>query len=120
MTNNFHGAQKDISDLLSSSDFQREITDSSTSHLVDWKFIPPHSPHFGGLWEAGVKSSKHYFKRSTNGQIFTYEELSTLTAQIEAVLNSRPLCILDDSPDSSYLTPGHFFDWQVFHFVPSP
>ena len=34
---NFHGVQKDISDLLSSSDFQREIADSSSSRLVDWK-----------------------------------------------------------------------------------
>ena len=74
---NFHGAQKDISDLLSSNDFQREITDSTSSRLVDWKFIPPHSPHFGRLWEAGVKSLKHHFKRSINGQI-TFEELHKL------------------------------------------
>ena len=97
---------------------KREITDSTSSRLVDWKLIPPHSPHFGGLWETGVKSSKHHFKRSINGQIFTFEELSTLTAQIEAVLNSHPLCILDDSPDSSYLTPGHFLIGRSFISFP--
>lgn len=53
-----------------------------------------------------------------NGQIFTFEELSTLTAQIEAVLNSRPLCMLDDSPDSNYLTPGHFLIGRSFISFP--
>jgi hypothetical protein len=24
----------------------------------DWKFTPPHEPHFGRLWEAAVKSMK--------------------------------------------------------------
>ena len=69
---------------LSFSDLQKEITDSSSCRLVDWKFIPPHLLHFGGWWKAGVKSLKHHF---INGQIFAFEELSTLTAQIEAVLN---------------------------------
>jgi hypothetical protein len=41
--------------------------------------------------------------------IFTFEELTTLTTQIEACLNSRPLVkMTDDSTDPEYLTPSHF------------
>ncbi|XP_032575009.1 uncharacterized protein LOC116801159 [Drosophila sechellia] len=58
---------------------------------IDWHFIPPAGPHFGGIWEAGVKSMKYHLKRIIGDTILTYEEMSTLLCQIEACLNSRPL-----------------------------
>lgn len=76
---------------------------------TQWRFIPPGAPHFGGKWEAGVKSVKHHLRRVMESHLLTYEEMTTLLNQIEAVLNSRPLCPLtDDSEDLSALTPGHF------------
>jgi len=41
--------------------------------------------------------------------VLAYEELTTLLTQIEACLNSRPLCALSDDPnDHTILTTGQF------------
>lgn len=76
---------------------------------IEWKFIPPASPHMGGLWEAGVKSCKFHLKRVIGESLLTFEELSTVLTQIEACLNSRPICQLPSTAaDPQPLTPGHF------------
>ncbi|GFT05288.1 integrase catalytic domain-containing protein [Trichonephila clavipes] len=76
---------------------------------INWKFLPPRAPNFGGLWEAGVKSFKFHFKREAGNSRFTYEEFLTIMTQIEGILNSRPLTPLStDIDDLSVLTPAHF------------
>lgn len=88
---------------------------------VTWKFNPPSAPHFGEKWEAGVKSVKHHFRRVLGDATLTYEELTTLLAQIEAILNSRPLTALTDDPsDISALTPGHFLVGSALNTIPEP
>lgn len=86
---------------------------------IAWHFIPPSAPHFGGLWEAGVKSVKLHLRRVIGSSILTFEELTTVTSQIEAILNSRPLCCLSDS-DLNPLTPSHFLIGQPLTAVPEP
>ncbi|GFW80640.1 integrase catalytic domain-containing protein [Trichonephila clavipes] len=76
---------------------------------IEWKFIPPRAPSFGGLWEASVKSIKYHLKRVVSGSNLTYEEFLTVCIQIEGILNSRPLCPLSsNSDDLNALTPAHF------------
>ncbi|GBN80111.1 hypothetical protein AVEN_274764-1 [Araneus ventricosus] len=79
------------------------------SENIEWKFIPPKSPNFGGLWEAGVKSFKHHLKRVVGNAHLTLEEFLTIILEIESVLNSRPLTPLSTEFDNfETLSPGHF------------
>ncbi|GFU88064.1 integrase catalytic domain-containing protein [Trichonephila clavipes] len=113
---NFKGARNILSEW-------NEICKSNRIQLfsaeegIEWNFIPPASPHFGGLWEANIKSMKRILLRVAKSAIMNFEELTTLMAQIEAVLNSRPLSPLSSDPnDLNPLTPGHFFD-ELCNFI---
>jgi len=91
---NFQGAANELHavyKMLQSSSQIATIQDFLTAEGCEWKFIPPHAPHFGGLWEAAVKSMKYHLWRTLGSNIATYEELCTLLSEIEACLNSRPL-----------------------------
>lgn len=104
----FHGAD---AELRAAAESWEKVANDETfkSTLTRWHFIPPVSPHHGGLWEAAVKSTKHHLRRVIGTQQLTFEELATLLANVEACLNSRPLTALsDDSSDAVALTPAHF------------
>ncbi|GBN04679.1 hypothetical protein AVEN_31100-1 [Araneus ventricosus] len=74
-----------------------------------WSFISPRSLNWGGLWEANIRAFKYHFKRVAGNSKFSYEELLTLTTQIEAILSSCPLTPLSaDVDDLEVLTPAHF------------
>lgn len=88
---------------------------------ITWHFSPPGAPHFNGLAEAGVKSVKRHLSRVVGNVTLTYEELATTLCQIEACLNSRPLCALRDDPSHlDVLTPGHFLIGRPPLLPPEP
>ena len=118
---NFLGAEKDIQDTLfseKSAEFQQIKT--YTGNLgISWFRSPPCAPHFGGIWEAAVKSFKFHYKIVLGESSLTHEEHSTLATQIEACLNSRPLCAISpDGRDPLPLTPGHFLIGRPLKVLP--
>ena len=58
-----------------------------------WKFNPPYFSHMGGVWERLIGVARRIldnmlFHNFTHGQL-THEVLSTLMAEVSAIINSR-------------------------------
>lgn len=103
----FHGADNEHKQIFK---HWKEVALSESLQLkqIKWTFITPMSPSQGGLWERGVRSTKHHLRRVIGTQVLTYEEYVTVLAQVSACLNSRPLIALDDDPTATEaLTPAH-------------
>ena len=63
---NFVGAARLLSELhrfLRKQDTEEAVTRFCMSQGITWDFIPERAPHFGGLWEAAVKSMKKHLTR---------------------------------------------------------
>ena len=104
-----NGTNLELRRLIASEEHNDKVTTYLHQDNVEWHFMPQKGSHFGGLWEAGVKSMKYHLRRILGNASLTYEEMSTVLCQVEACLNSRPLTPFSSSPaDLEPLTPGHF------------
>ncbi|XP_044249382.2 uncharacterized protein [Drosophila takahashii] len=121
---NFVGAHSLLDEFRKQLFSQQALQDLKTftsSTGVSFHFIPPRAPHFGGLWEAAVKSMKHLLVKNIGNSGLTYEELQTVAIEVEAVLNSRPTAPISEDPnDGEALTPSHFLLGSSLKALPEP
>ncbi|XP_062714016.1 uncharacterized protein LOC134290827 [Aedes albopictus] len=119
---NFVGTDNWLKEIQGARQTHNEAAGRFLSNLgIKWMFNPPSAPHRGGIWEAAVKSAKKHLVAVLGSEAATYEDFSTVLAQVEACLNSRPLCPLSTNPDSyEALTPGHFLVGQPINLIPEP
>ena len=113
---------KDLYDLLKAPKTQDAMYRFCTTQHIKWTHTPARSPHFGGLWEASVKSMKLLLTKVVGPHNLFIDELYSITVEIEAILNSRPLTPLDSAQDDGIevLTPGHFLVGKALKSVPAP
>ncbi|XP_033231940.1 uncharacterized protein LOC117182934 [Belonocnema kinseyi] len=117
---NFRSADRELSQAFRKVREDPNLISHLTSDGTTWHFIPSIAPHFGGLWEAGVKSVKLHLRILLSNSTPTVEEFETLLCQIESCLNSWPLVPANDDPEScEVLTPGHFLSGTALTVVPT-
>ena len=121
---NFVGASRELAELrkvYNSELFQQELVGIVAEQEINFSFIPPRSPNFGGLWEANIKVAKRLFTAAARGACFSILELQTVFYQTAAIMNSRPLTTVhSDAGAPEALTPGHFLIGRAMTAVPIP
>ena len=75
---------------------------------IAWHFNPAHASHMGGLWERLIRSTRKILQSLTHQQpALSDEALLTFIAEVERILNSRPLTYVSSDPrDPEVLTPS--------------
>ena len=85
------------------------VTSFLSQKSIIWNYIPEFSPWMGGFYERLVSLVKRSLRKSLGKSSLTTIQLFTITKEIEAVLNTRPLVYLDDDiNNATVLTPSHF------------
>ena len=75
---------------------------------IEWSFIPPASPWFGGFYERLVRAVKTPMKKVLGRSLLHCKELETVVTEVEKLVNSRPLTHVggDEEPSECPLTPA--------------
>ncbi|XP_068151982.1 uncharacterized protein [Drosophila tropicalis] len=102
---NFRGASRVLKEHI------ERISTSAVEQqypTLEFKFNPPSSPHMGGVWERLVRSTKSILSEIWPKAGLKEEVLRGAFADVEQILNSRPLTYVPlESAESEALTPNH-------------
>ena len=102
---NFVGAEKEIK--ASIAEWNDQAEDFCQVREIEWKFNSPSASHHGGVWERMIRSARKILLSLTEQQTLTDDRLSTLFAETEIIMNSRPLTKVSDDPrDLRCITPN--------------
>ncbi|GFX60673.1 uncharacterized protein TNCV_4917231 [Trichonephila clavipes] len=79
--------------------------------VFTWKFIVERAPWWGGFYERLVKTVKDPLRKILGRALLTFEELSTILSEVEAIVNHRPLTYVENDPgEPEPLTPAQFLE----------
>ena len=78
-----------------------------SNRLVNWKFTLDGAPWQGGVWERLVGSVKRCIKKVVGVRTLSYVELQTIVAEVENILNNRPIDADYEDDFEDIITPNH-------------
>ena len=98
---------------------QKYLSRTECAQNLVWVFNPPESPWFGGFYERLVGTVKRGLFGFKPQRQYYVDELQTLLALIEAIVNSRPL--MSHSATEPAITPSHLvLGHGLLHLPPLP
>ena len=104
---NFVGAERELRRAISQWN-SAQISSFLLQKDIDWRFNVPGASHHGGSWERLIRSTRRVLSGIVREQTLTDDSLTTLFAEVEAILNSRPLTRSSSDPtDLTCLSPNH-------------
>ena len=104
---NFVGAQQELKKALQDLN-QTQINAELSKRGIRWVFNCPQASHMGGIWERVIRFIKRILQVLLQQQVVTDDLLLTLFAEVEFIVNSRPLTpLLMDPHHDGPLTPNH-------------
>ena len=105
---NFVGADRELRQAIRNWN-ENKIKRELQQRGIKWIFNPPSAPHMSGAWERLIQTTKRHLRALIGSNIISEFALRTLFAEIEAIMNSRPITAVSDDPrDLEALTPNHF------------
>ena len=84
------------------------IQNFSSEQNITWKFITPLSPWRGGAYERLIGITKQSLRIMVGKQIFKQDDFTTLLAEVELIVNQRPITYISDKEAIQPLTPLDF------------
>ncbi|UYV65055.1 hypothetical protein LAZ67_3002993 [Cordylochernes scorpioides] len=96
-----------------------EIERESSVKRIQWIFIPPSAPWWGGFWERLVRVVKSLLVRMLGFSKLNYVQLETALCEVESIINNRALSyISEDDQDLIPLTPQMFLQTNANNEFP--
>lgn len=106
---NFVGARNELKAATNEMD-KKHIEAFLVREGCEWIFNPPHASHTGGVWERMIGIARRILDAMLSelaSKQLTHEVLSTLMAEVTAIVNNRPLIPVSNDPEApEILTPS--------------
>ena len=98
---------------------RKRINDFAVLQRVRWIFTTPYSPHQGGIYESLIKQTKRALRVAVGNQVPSWNEMSTVFAEVKSLINSRPLGYPSNDPNNLQpLTPTNLLLGRASSCVP--
>lgn len=99
----FKSASKELEKIMNDPSVIRYFT----QERIKWSYILEKAPWWGGFYERLVKSLKSSLKKTIGRAKLTQDELVTVVAEAEMILNCRPISYVSSEDLEEPLTPAH-------------